>query len=119
VITAKQAGGELPGWLHDAAKLEPFSAETWQMWAELAWRVLAEISPNGKPAEHQAFYDHATKICNVRKQRRDYHFGKVVSSPSIAENDIKEALFDAFALVATGTSRRTKRRQKTASAVRK
>ena len=115
-IQAKHAGRELPGWLQDAVQLEPFSAKTWQKWAEVAWKVLAEISPNGNPGRHPAFYETATKICNVRTHRKESYqtfTGKDVihSSPSIAENDIKEALFGAFEVVATGISRRTKQQR--------
>jgi len=99
-LQAQEAGREIPGWLHEAKKLENFSAGVWKQWADLAWRVIAEISPDGKPRNHPAFYEPATKICNVRTESHD----------AIAEQDIKEALFGAFELIATGTSRRTKQR---------
>lgn len=114
-LQAQHAGRELPGWLHEAMKLEPFSAKpkTWQAWARVAWQVLTEISPNGKPEEHDAFFMTETEICNVRVERTggmDYHSPS--DAPSVAKEDIREALFGAFELVATGASQRTKRRRK-------
>ena len=104
-------GNKLPDWLEDAMKLAPFSPETWRTWAELAWRIIAEISPEGKPGLHPAFYHSKTKICNPRKQRINPYYANTESAPSIAENDIKEALFGAFELIATGKSRKTKERK--------
>lgn len=107
---AERAGSPLPAWLHDAAKLKPFSAQTWKSWATLAWRVLAEISPNGRPERHPAFHAKETRICRVRKLRINPYYGNKEASPSIAEHDIKEVLFGAFELIAGGKSRRTKQR---------
>jgi len=98
---------ELPAWRHDAMKLEPFSPETWETWAKIAWSVLAEISPDGKPGQHPAFYEPATKICNVRKTRKNPYYGNEEDAPSIAEYDIKEKLFGAFEII----SRRKKGRK--------
>jgi hypothetical protein len=106
---AKQAGRELPLWLHDAVRLKSFSAKTWRAWADIAWQVLAEISPDGKPEDHDAFYKTETAICDVRLERGGY---SASGAPSVAKEDIREALFGAFELIATGTSRRTKRRLK-------
>lgn len=103
-----------PNWIHDAAQLGPFSRKTWPAWAKVAWLVLAETSPNNLPGLHPVFHDRNTAICNVRKARRDPYFGKNSNAPSIAEHDIKEALFGAFELIATGESRRTKERRKRA-----
>lgn len=116
-LQAASAGRELPGWLHDAMKLQPFSATTWPAWAGIAWRVLAEISPEDKPELHPALHDPATKICNVRKSRKQPFptiegAYPVHDSRSIAEHDIKEAFFGAFELTATGVSLRTKQRRK-------
>lgn len=131
-------------WLDDALKLEPFGPATWRTWAELGWRILAEISPDGKPENHPFFRDPKTRICKVRKSRKQSFPKKqkpkrrldgsrsraerllnflaalpdeiypVLDSPSIAEGDIKEALFGAFELIATGESRRTRQRRKAA-----
>ena len=119
-LQAQHAGHELPAWLEDATHLGPFSAKTSQAWAKTAWQVLAEISPNGKPGKHPAFYDPKTKICNVRKTRTEDDFSKSAKwnsrvrrqCPSIAEHDIKEALFTAFAVIAAGELPVTKPRRK-------
>ena len=110
----EHAGKELPALRHEARWLELFSTMpgVWQSWAEVAWRVLAEISPDNRPGLHAAFCVPKSKICNVRKTRLDPYFGKVTDAPSIAEQDIKEALFGAFELMETGKTRRTAQRQK-------
>ena len=105
---------KLPDWLPDAMTLEPFSAKTWKAWGEIAWLVLAEISPDKKPGKHPAFYAQETKICNVRQSRTNPYYGNKEEAPSIAENHIRETLFGAFELLATGTSQRTARRKKAA-----
>jgi hypothetical protein len=110
---------EFPPWLEDARKLAPFSATTWKAWADIAWRVIAELSPDGKPENHPGFYDPATKICNVKKTRKNPYFGKQENAPSIARTDIKEAVFDGFENIATGMSSRTRRRKKAAAKARK
>lgn len=101
-------------WWEDAVKLEPFSEHTWRSWAKFAWRIL----DNGN---HPMLHDPRTKICNVRTQRTEEDFSKsakwnaprkIRQSPSIAAEDIREALFGAFELIATGISQRTKRRRK-------
>jgi hypothetical protein len=109
---ARSGGQKIPAWRTRATKLEPFSVQTWLSWAEVAWRMLAEISPANKPALHPAFDHNKTKICNVRKVRKNPYYGNKEEAYSIAEQDIKEALFGAFELIATGKSRRTKQRQK-------
>ena len=124
---AAHAGRELPGWLHDAMKLEPFSPKpkTRKAWADIAWQVLAEISPNNRPEEHPAFYDAATKICTARESRKEYDYSKsakcdaplkVRKCASIAKEDIREALFGAFETIAGGVSPRTKQRKAKAKA---
>jgi hypothetical protein len=100
-----------PAWFPNLANAADFGADTWKQWAEIAWQVIVSISPDGKPGKLPAFYDRATKICNVRKTRRDPYFGTITGAPSIAEGDIKEAFFGAFELIATGESRRKKQRR--------
>jgi len=122
MLQAPHSGQEIPGWLRAAMKLEPFSAKpkTWWAWANVAWQVIAEISPNGKPGQHPAYYAPETKICNVRKSRTEddssksakWDARKLRQSPSIAEQDIREAFFGGFEMIATGTSPTTKRRKK-------
>lgn len=103
---------KIPRWRTKAAKLKPFSAQTWRSWAEVAWQMIVEISPEKRPARHPAFYDQRTRICNVRKTRKNPYYQIEEKALSIAEQDIKEALFGAFELIATGESRRTKQRRK-------
>jgi hypothetical protein len=111
---ARSNGTKIPAWRIRATKLKPFSAQAWLSWAEVAWEMLAQISPAGKPALHPAFYDRETKICNVRKTRKNPYYGNKETGHSIAEQDIKEALFGAFQVIATGKSPRTRQRQKAA-----
>ena len=111
---------EIPAWRVEAAKLDLFSALTWKSWLEVAWKVLMEISPKNDPALHPDFYDPKTKVSNVRKTRMEDNFSnsqksapKVLrQSPSIRKNDIKETMSNAFELIATGISKRTKQRRK-------
>ena len=117
---AQYTGRELPSWREVAMRLEPFSPKTWKAWAKVAWQVLVEISPEGKPEKNRAFYEPATAICNVRKTRTEDDFHKYAecdsrvtrACPSIALEDIREAFSGAFELIATGATRRTARRRK-------
>lgn len=109
---AKHLRQEFPLWRKRATKLKSFSPATWKAWAEIAWQMIAEISPQNKPGLNPAFYEPKTKICNVRKQRKNPYYGTVDKAPSIREQDIKEALFSAIELIATGSSRRTKERRR-------
>ncbi len=118
-LRAKADKQKLPAWLRGAAKLPPFSPKTWKAWAKIGWLVLAEISPNAKPGKHRAFYEPATAICTPRMTRTNPYYGNEERAPSIAENDIKEALFGAFELIATGISRKTKQRTNAAANITK
>jgi hypothetical protein len=111
-LLARYGAPKMPRWRTKAAKLKPFSAETWRSWAEVAWQMLTQISPEKRPALNSAFYDKRTQICNVRNKRKNPYYQTEEKALSIAEQDIKEALFGAFELIATGKSRRTKQRLK-------
>jgi hypothetical protein len=107
---------KIPAWLAAALKLKPFGPGTWKGWAEVAWEVLAEISPHGKPEENDAFYKTETQICEVRLKRGGY---SASDAPSVAKEDIRETLLGAFELIATGISQRTRQRQKAQKKKRK
>ena len=111
-IIARKEGTVIPEWIQEAVVMPDFSAETWKRWAEMGWRIIGLISPEGRPELHPAFQARETKICNVRKGRVDPYFGKLHNSRSIAEHDIKEALFAGFEQIATGESPRNKQRKK-------
>jgi len=111
-VLARHCRRDLPSWRKDAAKLKAFSARTWPSWAHVIWQIIIEVSPQNKPALHLAFYDPKTKICNVRKRRINPYYGNEERAYSISEQDIKEALFGAVEVIATGESRRTKQRRK-------
>ena len=128
VPEARANGWELPPWIEDAMELPPFSSTTWDKWAAVACRAIEELSPDGKLENHPGFYDPATKISNVRKARADEDTSKTAKwdaprkirkSPSIARNDLREDIFDAFELLATGVSSRTRRRKEAAEKARK
>ena len=96
---------ELPGWRHEAAKLDPFSKQSAGKWAEVGWQVLAEVSPNNQPERHPVL----KTLFKVRHCRIDYtgRTGAQLNgasvkreSPSIAKHDMKEKLRDAFQLIA-------------------
>lgn len=103
---------DLPSWRKEAVKLKGFSSRTWLNWAQVIWQMIIEMSPKKKPALHPAFYDPKTKICNVRKTRNNPYYGNEERAYSISEQDIKEALFGAVEIIATGESRRSKQRRK-------
>ena len=115
-FTLFEAGEEVhldKEWRRRAAGLNELSAKTWRSWADLAWEMVLAGSPKRRPELNPGFYANKTKICNVRKERTDsYYEGVVVTGPSIARSDIKEALFNAFEAVVTGKSSRTRQRQK-------
>jgi hypothetical protein len=96
-------GPQLPAWTADAAKLKEFDSGTWREWANMAWQILAVESPSGRASEHPALV--ASPICNVRRERTDPYFGNKVNSPSISDNDVKEALLGAFRSLTTGKSK--------------
>jgi hypothetical protein len=103
----------VPGWLIKAAELKPFGADTWKEWFKIAWEgVLAESSPNGKPGEHPAFYDPETRICEPRDNRAKGLLPsgrpKVIHGKYLQTEHIKRTLREAFEVVATGRSPRTK-----------
>jgi hypothetical protein len=98
-------GPQLPDWIADAENLKRFGPQTWRKWAEVAWTILKSVSPDGRPASHPALKNPATAICTLRHERIDPYFGKIVKAPSIADNDMKEALFSAFRFLATGKSK--------------
>ncbi|MEQ1853460.1 MAG: hypothetical protein ABMA01_17925 [Chthoniobacteraceae bacterium] len=96
---------ELPAWRKAATRLKRFSARTWPSWANIAWEVLAEVSPSRDPSRHPAL----KKFFAVRRSRKNPYYGDVVDrARSIRTNDWKEALRGAFELVGTGRSRRNK-----------
>jgi hypothetical protein len=96
-----------PEWFPCLANLAPFGKVTWKAWADVAWEIIEDISPQRKPEKHPAFHSPETKICNVRKGAHN--------DDATARADIKEALFGAFETVATGVSPRTRQRQSKAS----
>jgi hypothetical protein len=114
------AGGgspDLPAWRHEAAKLDPFSKQSSRSWAEVAWQVLAAISPENQPERHPALKE----LFNVRQVRIDYPpptgaklKGPSVrrQSPSIAKHDMRETLFVAIKRIAPDGSRGTNRQSK-------
>jgi hypothetical protein len=110
-------------WLFDAIMLKPFSRRTWKPWANIAWRVLEEISPDGHPEKHPDL----TAILKVRNARAEYDTSafawdaprKIRKSPSIAKSDLREAISDAFELLATGVSPRNRRRKEATKKARK
>jgi hypothetical protein len=105
-------GGEypqLPAWRHEAAKLDRLSKRSAPMWAEVAWLVLAEISPANQPERHHVL----KKLFKVRQYRIDYtsrtgarlNGAKVTrKSQSIAKHDMKETLSVAFKRIASDKS---------------
>lgn len=139
---APEVGYEPPLRVREAARLEPFGKETWEAWAGVAWLVLAEVSPNRRPEEHPFFHDPETMICKVREERLEKYpksarrqrrsgfsgsntkrFLKMLdampdekypthTSPSIPRGDLQKKLWEAFELIATGASRRTRQRKK-------
>ena len=96
-----------PHWLREAVKLKKFSPDTWKEWKEVAWQLLKESTPGNAPAKHPA----VRMMFNVREKRTNA-YGDVVTAPSVGENDVKEALRDAFETIATGGSPRKKQRTK-------
>jgi hypothetical protein len=107
----KHFGRELPMWRRKAIELESFSARAWKKWANVIWEVIAEVSPQKKPGLNRAFYHPRTEICKVRETRKNPYYDKEEKAFSIAEQDIKEALFNAIELIGTGQSRRTRERK--------
>lgn len=103
-----------PPWFQSLDTLADFSPDSCEEWANVAWQIL----DNGK---HPALYEKATRVCNVRESRTEDNFSKSANSaprkirkcPSIAVEDIREAIFGAFRIIATGVSERTMRRKKT------
>lgn len=101
-------------WRNEAADLPEFSEGSWKQWANLAWRVVVAVSPEGRPEMNSELCSGPSRICNVRKTRSDDNFNskpgspaKILrSSPSIARDDLKEAFFNAFQEVAAVKSRR-------------
>jgi len=108
---ARHCGKPVPDWRKESVQLKSFSAATWRSWAQVSWRVIAEISPKNQPGLHPGFHAPKTMICNVRKPPIDAN-GKPHKASGIWAQDIKEALFGAFEQLATGESRRTKERRK-------
>ena len=105
---------EKASWLHRALSLRDFSKTTWRSWAATAWEILEDDSPHRSPKEHPFFkrnkaWKIRTKRLSPYPTREDEDI--VHSSPSIARNDIKEALEGAFELLATGQTARTRQRK--------
>ncbi len=92
-----------PEWFLPLTGLETFGKATWEIWADVAWKVIESISPDEKPERHPAFHSRETRICNVRKGAGN--------DGSTARADIKEALYGALETIATGVSPRTRQRQ--------
>ena len=124
-------------WWEEALKLETFSKDSWKAWAEFAWEHLLDKGKhpafydpetqicNVRESRRQPYpkkpkpNQRLASSKNINKRFLNYlealpvkFVHPVHDCSSIAEWDIKEALFGAFELIASGTSSRTKRRQK-------
>jgi hypothetical protein len=96
-------------WLHgfdegtlqaDVAKLQPFSVDTWQAWEELAWRILDK-------GKHPLLSNRETRIVNPQQE------GVWTSAD---EWHTHRALLEAFEMLGTGNSQRTRKRMEKAAA---
>jgi len=89
---------KIPAWLHDAARLKPFSAETCRSWAAVAWSILLDVT-GGNP-ETDSHLRPLGQSAGAKKPK----YCKTLHAASKASNiraKIKSRLFDAFQTIAT------------------
>jgi hypothetical protein len=91
---------KIPAWLHDAARLQPFSAETFRSWAAVAWSILLDVT-GGNPETDS----HLRSLGESAGKKKPYYC-KTLHAATKASNiraKIKSRLFEAFQTIATRT----------------
>jgi hypothetical protein len=106
LINSTSLGYIPPNWRDEALGLPDLYKKTWRRWADVAWKILCETSPNGDPAQWPKMTDYFTP----RQHRKNPYFGNIETAGSIATADIKNRLFRAIkALVADNRAKSAKR----------
>jgi hypothetical protein len=88
---------ELSAWRQKAMKLEPFSAGTWEGWADIAWQVLLEAT-NEKPYLHKAIL-HLGESAGKKKAKFGMQIGEKTRNTNI-QTKIEERVRVAMATIA-------------------
>jgi hypothetical protein len=95
---AKHGWLKIPTWLHDAARLEPFSVETWHSWAAVGWAILMDVTGN-KPETHS----HLRPLGESAGTKKPKYCKKLraATKASNIRAKIKSRLFEAFETIVT------------------
>jgi len=90
---AEEAGRRLPGWQEKASKLKPFTGETWESWAEVAWDIVM-VTTGRRPEAHPEL----KPLAGSAASRQTY---KGTRTTSYSRAKIKERLWQAFESMAS------------------
>lgn len=105
-----RAKRDLPQWLLDSEKLDPFGPDTWPEWFSVAWKLLAAESVDGRAENHPCFSDKESWGYS-KIDAPPLHDGSPSRNTSTRKSRIRDKLFDAFSQLAAGESKRSEQRK--------